>query len=255
MLSVVSLLALSACSNDDSDTLARVPLTIKATIQGAETRVAYNDDGSGSFTEGDVIKVYSFDSNVSGYDSGVEYTFDGKNWVTDNPLYFDPSDTKSYEVNAMYNNFDDSGIYDNTNHIIDQSNRLLGDILNASAQCSARNSEATFSFKHYRSKITLNFSSAVTECKLIIGDWTTKCHLIEEGKTAEALMDQKSSISGIEVQVTVDKKIYTGTINLTELKSNTHYIYNIKISDVLTVDSGTSIAGFEDSGTTFEAEQ
>jgi hypothetical protein len=95
----------------------------------------------------------------------------------------------------------------------------------------------------------------VTECKLTVGkDGTTICHLINDGKTAEALM-MAQEFSSFTVQVTVDKKIYTGTIDLKEFEANHHYIYNIKISDVLTVDSGTSITGFEDSGTTFEATQ
>jgi hypothetical protein len=249
MLSVVSLLALSACSNDDSDTLTRVPLTIKATIQGAETRVAYNDDGSGSFTKGDVIYVFCFDSGVSSdYQNGVEYTFDGEKWTTENPFYF-KNNTGTYTFYAYAN------MLSNSNTLSDQSNGLAPDELSASTTCSARNPEAAFSFTHVRSKITLNFTSAVTECKLTVGkDGTTICHLINDGKTAEALM-MAQEFSSFTVQVTVDKKIYTGTIDLKEFVANYNYIYNIKISDVLTVDSGTSITGFIDSDTTFEAIQ
>jgi hypothetical protein len=210
--------------------------------------VAYNDDGSGSFTEGDVITVCIYESGDSDYNMiGVDYTFDGVDWTTNKPFYFDPKDPESYEISAYYSGFNDSYKYDNTNHIIDQSDGLLNDPLTASVHCSARNPEATFSFKHDYSKITLNFTSAVTECKLIIGDWTTKCHLIEEGETAEALM-KAEKLSDLEVQVTIDNKIYTGSIDLAELKANYNYIYNIKISDVLTVSENTSIVGFDDGG-------
>jgi hypothetical protein len=249
MLSVVSLLALSACSNDDSDTLTRVPLTIKATIQGAETRVTYSDDGSGSFEKGDVINVFCYNSGVSSdYSSlfGVEYTFDGEKWNTDKPLYLDPNSTGSYTLYAYY------GIDD---IIVDQSNGLASDRLNDYTTCSARNPEAKFSFKHESLKITLNFTSAVTECILMIDSYPTiKCHLINDDKTAEALLNIAGN-RDLKVQVTVGSKIYTGTIGSTTFEANHHYIYDIKISDVLTVDSGTSITGFEDSGTTFEAEQ
>jgi hypothetical protein len=143
----------------------------------------------------------------------------------------------------------------NSNTLSNQSNGLAPDELSASTTCSARNPEAAFSFTHVRSKITLNFTSAVTECKLTVGkDGTTICHLINDGKTAEALM-MAQEFSSFTVQVTVDKKIYTGTIDLKEFVANHHYIYNIKISDVLTVSENTSITGFEDTGTTFEAIQ
>jgi hypothetical protein len=222
--------------------------------------VAYSDagDGSGSFEEGDVINVYCNSNVNTDYSSmyGVEYTFDGEKWTTDKPFYFDPNSTGSYTFNAYYYVTDDSDKYDYENMIIDQSEGLIGDPLRASTTCSARNPEAALSFIHTRSKITLYFTSVVTECKLIIesNKKTTICHLINDGKTAEAIMSVEY-ISGLTVQVTVDNKIYTGSINQTAFVENIHYIYNIKISDVLTVDSGTTITGFEDSGTTFEATQ
>jgi hypothetical protein len=250
MLSVVSLLALSACSNDDSDTLTRVPLTIKATIQGAETRVTPDADGVDQFEVGDVITVYCFDTDVnSDYSTnGVKYTFDGEKWITENPFYFKPNDTGTYIFETYYYVTDDSDKYDYENMIIDQSEGLIGDQLRASTTCSARNPEAAFSFTHARSKITLYFTSVVTECKLIDGSKkTTICHLIDKGKTAEALLVADMTYY-LKAQVTTDDKIYTGTINLAELKANTHYIYNIKISDVLTVSENTSIVGFDDGG-------
>jgi hypothetical protein len=262
MLSVVSLLALSACSNDDSDTLTRVPLTIKATIQGAETRVTDNGDGSGSFEEGDVIHL-SQEIEASDYDIGL-YEYDGNKFVPKgNDFYLDPKSTSDITIWAYYDTGDITNEgkyqYNGDKTTIDQTNGLLAERLSTYATCNARNPEILLEFHHYMAKVTLKFSADVSECKLIVN--TNKTYLCkitttEDGTKAEARMELESLEDGyFGIECTVGTKIYTGKINLAELKANHHYIYNIKISDVLTVSENTSITGFEDTGTTFEAIQ
>jgi hypothetical protein len=277
MLSVVSLLALSACSNDDSDTLARVPLTIKATIQGAETRVADNGDGSESFEEDDVIYVTKLTSsgNADGSYCNIKYTYNGTEFKSSETYYFE---TDGSSVTFVASNFTNSQAYASISYA-DQTKGLGCNYFNAKVSCSMRNPEANFEFKHCLSKMTLKFSSNISSCTLsgtniykygfiysgsIIADDTSrdgsaesvKCYVSPETyKTAEATLIPCSTSAEISVEVVAEGKIYKGTIPSTSIVANTHYIYNIKISDVLTVDNGTSITGFEDSGTTFEAEQ
>jgi hypothetical protein len=285
MLSVVSLLALSACSNDDSDTLTRVPLTIKATIQGAETRVAYNDDGSGSFEKDDVIyvsKLVDGDIEKSDY-VNIKYVYDGEKFEPEKTYYFD-TDGSSVTFAAsicklvqenLYITINGTDLYsearssipDQTSHLA-ENNRLF-----AKTSCSQRSPEAIFAFKYELSKITLNFSSAISSCTIsgssigvealvriesleTVFTGSVKCYVDSESPTkAEAMLFPCSTSAEISVEVVADGKIYKGTIPSTSIVANTHYIYNIKISDVLTVSEYTSITGFEDSGITFEAEQ
>jgi hypothetical protein len=286
MLSVVSLLALSACSNDDSDTLTRVPLTIKATIQGAETRVAYNDDGSGSFTEGDAIYVSKLvDGSVNKSDYvNVKYVYKDGDFEPENSsgIYLGPDDGTvsfvAYNVeltpDSRVNDYLDITTYSNDN----QTSSLAKDVLGTSSSCSARNPVLTLNMEHKMCKITLIFSSVITQCALSTDhsdyDLITKAALTDVGfseinrgnvlcnltstdasTTATALMFPDNVTSDIKVDIVYNGKNYSGILGSVTWSSNTHYIYNIKISDVLTVDSGTSITGFEDSGTTFEAEQ
>jgi hypothetical protein len=220
--------------------------------------MVYNDDGSGSFTEGDVIELYQ-EIEASAYDIG-QYEYDGNKFVPKgNDFYLDPN--SDILVQAYYNTGDiyNSGKYqyNGDKTTIDQTNGLLAERLSAYATCNARNPEILLEFHHYKAKVTLKFSAEVSECKLIVN--TKKTYLCqitttEDGTKAEARMELESLEDGyFGIECTVGTKIYTGKINLTAFETNTHYIYNIKIGDVLTVDSGTSITGFEDTGTTFEA--
>lgn len=250
MLSVVSLLALAACSNDDSDSPTRVPLTVKATIQGANTRVQLDDDGAGYFTEGDEIKV-----DIPEAEKTCFFIFNGTDFVPKSAsdyYYFGPDDTESIYIHAIFGEYN----YEDNNKTIEP----LEDVLEATATCSVRSPKAAFNFTHIYSKFTLKFSSAVTECYIIKTEsdsktTTYKCHLNEDGSEAEAYVHSDSYFKDLQVKIiTSEDKTDTGSIDLSEIVSNTHYIYNIKINNVLTIEGGEQIQGFEDSGETFEVE-
>jgi hypothetical protein len=268
ILYAAAAMLLAACSNDDAETAARVPLTVKATILGAETRATSNEDGSGEFEKGDVIYLF-----IEGYDDdekypfGRPYEFDGKNFVpqtTAETYYFDPNNTASVKFTAHYYPADqDEDKYDcgEDENIIDQSEGLLRNgRLTATTTGSARNPEITLSFIHMYAKITLLFSSAVEECILTeYGDENfptkTKCFLSNENKRADAILVEHIYNDCLDINVkTKDGKSFSGKINNIKYADNVNYIYNIKIKDKLIVDNGTSIEGFGDEGGRFEAD-
>lgn len=257
---------LAACSNDDAETAARVPLTVKATILGAETRATSNDDGSGEFEKGDVIYLIIGGDDTEKYLVGRPYVFDGKDFVPQTPddtYYFDPNNTATVTFEAHYyfpkeqdEDKYDYGDYENT---VDQSRGLLrnGELM-ATATGSARNPEITLSFIHRYAKITLLFSSAVEEC--IVTDYTdndgpfpikTKCLLSNENKRADAILEHiYNDYLKIDVK-TKDGKSFSGEIKNIKYVENVNYIYNIRINDKLIVDNGTYIIEGFGGGDTF----
>jgi hypothetical protein len=242
ILYTAAAMLLVACSNDDADTAARVPLTVKATILGTETRAEINDDGSGSFKEGDVIYII----DAQDY-KRYTYKFDGENFVTDTPFYFDPSSSESITFHAQYLMSNESNYYIEDTETYDLSNGLFNDVLIAEATSSIRNPEVTFKFTHCYSKITLKFGKELKECKIAHGRTTTICHLIDNGETAEALMSTTSDVT-LKIDVTTaGGKSFSGQLPIKNLEGNHHYIFNnIRFTDKLVIESDTYIEGFPD---------
>lgn len=267
ILYTAAAMLLAACSNDDAETAARVPLTVKATIQGTETRATSNDDGTGEFEEGDVIYLIIEGDDTEKYLVGRPYVFDGKDFVpqtTAETYYFDPNNTASVNIKAYYYATEqDKDKYDwsDEENTIDQSGGLLrnGELM-ATATASVRNPEITLSFIHMFAKITLHFSSAVEECIVTeYGDENfptkTKCFLSNENKRADAIMKHiYNDCLYIDVK-TKDGKSFFGKIPNIKYVDNVNYIYNIRINDKLTVESGTIVTGFTDSNTIFTGEE
>jgi hypothetical protein len=268
ILYAAAAMLLAACSNDDAETAARIPLTVKATILGAETRATSNDDGSESFEKGDAIQLFIKEGDNTAIET--EYEFDGNNFVpktTDDAYYFGSNNTATVTFIAHYyfptEQDKDKYDYGDDENIIDQSKGLLRNgILTATTTGSVRNPEITLSFKHMYAKITLLFSSAVEEC--IVTDYDdndgpfpikTKCFLSNDNKRADAIMKEiHSNYLDINVK-TKDGKSFSGKINNIKYVDNVNYIYNIRINDKLTVESGTIVTGFTDSNTIFTGEE
>jgi hypothetical protein len=268
ILYTAAAMLLASCSNDDVETAARVPLTVKATIQGTETRATSNDDGTESFEKGDTIQLFIKEGDNTAIET--EYEFDGNNFVpktTADAYYFDPNNTATVTFIAHYyfpkEQDENKYVYGDYENTVDQSGGLLRNgILTATTTGSVRNPEITLSFIHEYAKITLLFSSAVEEC--IVTDYTdndgpfpikTKCFLSNDNKRADAIMKEiHSNCLDINVK-TKDGKSFSGKIkNITYVK-NVNYIYNIRINDKLTVESGTIVTGFTDSNTIFTGEE
>jgi hypothetical protein len=249
---------------------------VKATIQGANTRVSLDDDGGGSFTDGDVIYVSKLTSsgNVDRSYSNIKYTYNGTEFESSKTYYFE---TDGSSVTFVASNFTNSTVFEFISYE-DQTKGLADDnYFNAKTSCSMRNPEANFEFKYCLSKITLKFSSKISSCTLsgtniykdaliysgsvsanTMGDdsaESVKCYVSPETyETAEAILVPCSTDAEISIEVVSDGKTYKGTIPSTTIVANTHYIYNIKINDVLTIEDGEQIQGFEDSDVTFEVE-
>jgi hypothetical protein len=279
ILYAAAAMLLAACSNDDAETAARVPLTVKATVLGAETRLSSNNDGSESFEKGDVIYVSKVvNGNISranGY-MNIKYVFDGEKFAPENSsntYYFDPNGDDVVFAASNIDMNSDIIVYEPSND--DQTKSLHKDVFYASTTCNVRNPEATFKMTHLMSKVTIKFSSVVSSCSLsgdgvfydavrrvgyyepLTNGIAIKCHLTSTSTstTAEALIYPCSTAAVINIEVVSNSKTYKGTIPSTSLEANHHYIYNIRINDKLTVESGTIVTGFTDSNTIFTGEE
>jgi hypothetical protein len=272
ILYAAAAMLLAACSNDDAETAARVPLTVKATVLGAETRLSSNDDGTESFEKGDVIYVSKLVNGTvvaprnGGY-TNIKYVFDGEKFAPENSsktYYFNPNDGDVTFAASNDGISYGATIVEPSND--DQTESLHEDVFYASTTCNVRNPEATFKMTHLMSKVTIKFSSVVSSCSLsgdgvyhsaILGigcyqlydnSRAIQCHLTSTSTstTAEALIYPCSTAAVINIEVVSDGKTYKGTIPSISLEANHHYIYYIKIKDKLIVDNGTSIEGFGD---------
>jgi hypothetical protein len=263
VLCAVAALALCACSNDDApESAARIPLTVKATIAGMNTRaVSYAADGTGSFEKGDVIKVtcgyYDADGDIE-YDwdyKRVNYVFDGTKFVPEDDAktyYFEPGNAETVYFFAQYTIGTSVRATTSGNvSTYDLTGGLSYDVLEASQTCSASNPVVTFQFTHKYTKLTLNFSTAVSECKLSGATdgyrQVYKCYLSNDGKKAETLVFTPTFVSDAIEVTTTDGIAYKIDFKTLSFAANTSYVYTVNLHEGVTVvNDGTSISGYSD---------
>jgi hypothetical protein len=233
--------------------------------------------------------VSKLDAN-GGFDSNymlIAYEYNGTEFVPKDEsktYYFEPGDLESVRFVAEYRTegqlSTDANISYNDDEEItveDQSMYRIFEDLTDTVTCSIRNPKITFQLKHINPKITLNFSSEVTVCKVAykfsyisyLEDGGTKenvytniylCYLTtSDGKTkAEAYVGALKPLDGLTIEATTkDGYKYTAKIELPVLVANTNYIYNVNLHEGLTVvNNGTTISDYsDDTSGTFTGEE
>jgi hypothetical protein len=250
---VAAILMLAACGNDsDTAISAPVALTVTGDIVGnSATRISYDSDGSGKgkFVDGDIIYVSKSSTSTTDY-VNVEYTYRDGKFETSTPYYiyaqtasvaFTASNVKS--VNTE-----------------DQTVGLADDVIVADGDASPTSPVAAFHFTHRLSKLTMVFSSKVTECTLSnlqyveakvdeqSGVWThvgnrgnVKFHLTQDDATstttAEAFL-----IAGQDLDVSVALTVvsngnkFSTSLGGFSMQPGIAYSYKIKILDKMVIE-------------------
>jgi hypothetical protein len=290
---VATALAFTACSNDSdsgSDLRDAVPLTVYGELAATTTtRVTYDDDGAGTFATGDIIyvtkiavkKYEEFDIEYADENYlNIPYKYDGSKFVPvseSDTFYFDVTDAEEVKFYAS-----NKPINGDLLDFSDQRSGLPDKVFSASAKASLSNPNVIFEFEHQLGWVTLNFSSAVTECVLSGLNYTSAyldyygflsggsnstvlCHLTlnEDGTTtAEALLLPNLEKDEFTITVSSGGNLFSLTI-ANRYIFNEHYIFNIDILDKLVItsssddtdDTGVTIEGYtEDAHQTVTAE-
>lgn len=290
ILTLAALLAFTACSNDSdsgSDLRTAVPLTVYGELAPTTTRVTYDETtGAGAFVKGDIIYVTKVKENIEynmetidGDYVNIPYQYDGSKFAPvseDNTYYFDVASTADVKFIAsnipIYAWEDPSYTSMNPIDISDQTKSLVEEYIYASATAaSVKSPTVSFQFKHCFTKVTLNFSSQITECVLTGVESTkayplyaggfqsaessdgVKCHLVKDGNgettIAEAYLFPYYTNS-LTVTVTSGGNLFCVTISDFNAFGGCQNTLNIDIQDKLVITSSSNDA--DNTGVTIE---
>ena len=212
------------------------PLQISSlTISGGEepwTRVAENEDGSGSVWQPyDAITV-SLDGETA------TYTYDGSAWTSDTPLYW--KNTLPATVTAWYTS--PSATTDGTISLSDQSSGLAY-VLQATAPDASYNSSVSLEFKHQLAKVRVVISgtqSGEVE-KVEVHNYTSFTHT----SGGNIVGNTEGWITMHQVDAaTYEANVVPGAINLTDF---------IRLNGTTVVTNLTGLPATLDAGTMYTA--
>jgi hypothetical protein len=212
--------------------------------------------------------VQSADANYT----NIPYTYENGEFVpsSSNKYYFDSTNSDEVTFVASSTQLSASS---NLMDFADQQKSLPGGVYFATAQASIQSPELTLRFRQQLSKITLKFTSKITQCILSGFDYTAayltvngwvangtddsiQCQLTQnEGGTTTAvamMLPQSNSTEGaLTLTIAADDIYYSMTLSDFLPLAGKHYIYNVDITNKMATITGRfTIADYTDGGST-----
>lgn len=277
---LISVLAFTACSNDEEVNNSREEIKIAASIDGATTgnlKATFNSDGSGTFQPGDKYMLYYFSATL-GQGGGIPYNADGTT-----PLYWDQVSSNNNPVDffATYPIYEFSGSMILAYKIAAATTEAAKDLLMTPKVTVSKGNTVNLQFKHVMHKLAVNISSnyytsseldaATISLKNLKSDASvdffngtldknsasgTDTYASQQGASTKFIVAPQTLIQGTEIlDITISGKIFKWTVptTLTELESGKILTLNLSVNRNNVVLNAGNITGWDNQGSITES--